>query len=63
MKACVDKELCISCQYCVSVCPGVFFMDNDDKAEAIDTEISPELEKSAKEAESQCPTGAIKISP
>lgn len=61
MKAHVDKDLCISCQLCVSVCPKVFTMDNDDKAEPVGDELSPELEECAKEAAAQCPVEAITV--
>ena len=61
MKAYVDKDVCIGCSYCVSVCPEVFSMDADGKAEPVDNELSPELEKSAKEAAAQCPVEAITV--
>ena len=61
MKARVDQDSCISCQLCVSVCPKVFTMDSDDKAEAVEEELSPELEECAKEAAAQCPVEAITV--
>lgn len=30
----VDKDECISCESCVQICPDVFHMDDDSKAEA-----------------------------
>lgn len=62
MKAYVDKETCIGCGLCPSVCSEVFEMDDDDdKAKAIKEDVPPTLEESAKEAEDQCPVNAISI--
>lgn len=30
----IDKDNCVACKHCVSVCPSVYFMDNDGKATA-----------------------------
>ena len=35
MKAYVDKDNCVACKHCVSVCPSVYSMDSDGKAVAI----------------------------
>ena len=54
-----DKEACIGCGSCASVCNN-WIMDGD-KAKPKKT-IIPEKElKSNKEAEDICPVGAIKI--
>ncbi len=34
MKATVDKDLCLGCDICVEVCPEVFEMDDDNRAQA-----------------------------
>ena len=34
MKVIVDKDTCIGCGLCCGVCPEVFSMDDEDKAEA-----------------------------
>jgi ferredoxin len=61
MKARVDKETCIGCGLCSSICPGVFSMDDDGKAIATDSEIEESLLDDAKEAEESCPVNAIEV--
>ena len=50
MKANVDKDTCIGCGACPSICPEVFSMDDDGLAKAIDSEIPEDVQESAKEA-------------
>ncbi len=59
MKAHVDQDLCISCGLCISTCEDVFHWNDDEKAEAIEEEVSAELEDSVREAIENCPTEAI----
>ena len=61
MKAVVDKEICIGCGLCPSICPEVFSMDDDGLAIAIDEEIDEGVIDSAKEAEESCPVDAITV--
>lgn len=61
MKAHIDKELCIGCGLCPSICPAVFDMDDDGKAKVIGSEVSSDLEDEVKEAEAGCPVNAISI--
>lgn len=61
MKAHVDKDTCIGCGLCPSVCPAVFDMDDDGKAESIVDEIPSGEEDSSKEAGDSCPVNAIAI--
>ncbi len=61
MKASVDQEGCISCGLCVSTCPEVFFMNDDDKAEAIEDDIPEENESDAEDARDGCPVSVIDI--
>lgn len=61
MKAVVDKETCIGCGLCPSICPEVFSMDDDGLAVAIDEEVDDSLIEPAKEAEESCPTDAITV--
>ena len=61
MIAKVDKDLCIGCGLCPSVCPDVFSMEDDGKAEVIVAEVPNNSEAQAKEAEAGCPVNAIEI--
>ena len=55
----VDREKCIGCGYCVSVCPEVFDLDKDGKCRIKDKNSKKAC---AKEAAEGCPVEAIKIS-
>ena len=57
MDASVDKEKCIGCGACVSVCPDGFEMDDDGKSIVKSTECS-----CLEEGKSVCPVDAIIIS-
>lgn len=61
MKANVDKDTCIGCGLCPSICPEVFEMDDDGKAKAISGEVPEGEQDTAKEAEESCPVDAIKV--
>jgi len=53
----VDKEKCIGCGACESICPKVFTL-KDGKAE---TKVSSTNEKCVEEAKDSCPVQAISI--
>ena len=61
MKAIVDKNLCIGCGLCVEVCPEVFEMGDDNKAQAKVSPVPSNAESSCREAADQCPVSAITI--
>lgn len=62
MKAYVDKDTCIGCGLCPSICPDVFSMNDDDgKAEAIPDDVPEECEDDAEEAAASCPVEAITV--
>ncbi len=61
MKVSVDKETCIGCGMCVSICDEVFYMDDDGKSATKVTELPDMVIEDAKEAESACPVNAITI--
>lgn len=59
MNARVDKETCIGCGLCTSICSKVFEMDDDGKATVIVSPVPSDCENDAKDAESSCPVNAI----
>ena len=61
MKATVDRDTCVGCGLCESVCPNVFEMDSDSIAEVITDVISPENEACAIETQDECPVSAITV--
>lgn len=61
MKAHVDKDTCIGCGLCPSICPDVFSMDDDGKSVAISGDVPSEHQDAAKEAEDSCPVSAITV--
>ena len=61
MKAHVDKDTCIGCGLCTSICPEVFSMDDDGKAVAISGDVPADNLDAAKEAEESCPVSAITV--
>jgi ferredoxin len=61
MKAHVDKDACIGCGLCPSVCPEVFEMQDDGKAAEIKESVPESVADTAKEAEDSCPVNAIEV--
>ncbi len=61
MKAYVDREACISCGLCESLCPDVFELDEESISVVIVDEVPEDYESCAVEAQEQCPTNAIKV--
>lgn len=55
----VKKDECTGCGLCVSICPDVFEMDEDDKAKVLEPESDAEC---THEAAENCPVEAIVIS-
>ena len=51
MKAHVDKDTCIGCGLCPSICEAVFVLEDDGKAAAYVDEVPSEVEDEAKDAE------------
>ena len=51
----VDEEKCIGCGLCSSICPDVFEINSDGKAEVI----SQKSEPCVKESAESCPVDAI----
>lgn len=61
MKANVDKDTCIGCGMCPSICPEVFDMDDDGKAHTIVDEVPEGKEAEAQDAADSCPVDAISV--
>lgn len=61
MKARVDQETCIGCGLCPDICPDVFAMDDNNKAETIVSTVAEKDESCAQEAAESCPVDAITI--
>ncbi len=59
MKAEVKAEECIGCMLCVSTCPDVFEMNDDNVAAVKVTPVPAEAEASCREAADNCPVDAI----
>ena len=60
MKANVDKETCIGCGLCATICRAVFAM-KESVAEVIVTPVPPPDEPACREAVESCPVAAITI--
>ena len=59
MIAKIDRDGCISCGLCPEVCPEVFRMADDDKAEVFANPVPAGTEEQAKEAAVGCPVSVI----
>lgn len=55
----IDKDACIGCGLCNSICPEVFDWDDDGKMKTIVDEIPAGLEELVEESVVSCPTAAI----
>ena len=61
MKATVDKDTCIACGLCPSICPECFEIEDDGKAGFI-VDLAPcGSEDEFKEAAESCPVSAISV--
>ena len=61
MRVRVDRTQCGCSSYCARLVPSVFHIGADNVAQAIETEVPPNLEAAVREAATVCPTGAIVV--
>lgn len=61
MKAEVDKDTCIACGLCPSICPECFEIEDDGKAGVTVDTVPGDCEDSAQEAAESCPVNAISV--
>lgn len=61
MKAMIDREGCIGCELCTSLCPEVFRMADDGLAEVYTDPVPEEAEDAAIEAQESCPVSVITV--
>jgi ferredoxin len=61
MKAVVDRDTCIGCGLCESLCPEVFKLNEESKATVIVEVIPSPSEECAKAAQEDCPVNAITV--
>ena len=59
MKVLVDDDACAGHGACAAACPSVFVITDGGYAEAVRSEIPPNLEASVTEAVDGCPERAI----
>jgi ferredoxin len=55
----VDQEKCIGCGACAALCPGVYKMNDDNKAEVFD--VAGDTEENIQMSVNGCPTQAISV--
>ncbi|MFA5107810.1 MAG: ferredoxin [Patescibacteria group bacterium] len=61
MKPQVDKEKCIGCGTCVSLCPTVFAIGDDGKSDVINQASCETGECDCQAAVDSCPSQAISL--
>ena len=61
MRATIDRDGCISCGLCETICSNVFRMADDGLAEVYVEEIPENVENCALEALDSCPAGVISV--
>ena len=59
MKLKINKDKCIGCGQCVSLCEDVFDFDDDNLAKVIETPVAEEHEEESNTALESCPTDPI----
>lgn len=60
MKAMIDRDGCIGCGLCADICPEVFRMDDENKAEVY-AQVTADTLDAATEAADSCPVSVITV--
>jgi len=55
----IDKEKCIGCGQCISICDSVFDFDDDNLAKVIQNPVNNDNKENTIVAIQSCPTEAI----
>ncbi len=63
MKAAIDRQACLRCGLCVSLCPVVFSMLEGEAAQATTEAVPEDCMASVQAAADSCPTSAIQLQP
>ncbi|HPG92814.1 MAG TPA: ferredoxin [Clostridia bacterium] len=61
MKTKIDRDGCIGCGLCVSICPEVYRMADDDRAEVFVDTVPAESESAVLNASGSCPVSVISV--
>lgn len=61
MRVIINRDACIGCGVCVSICPDVFGMDDENIAVVKKDPVPEVLEADAREAAESCAVDAIEI--
>ena len=61
MKVKVNKDACIGCGACASICPEVFELNDEGLSEVKEEEVKEVLQDEVRDATDSCPTGAIVV--
>lgn len=61
MKVTIDQDLCIGCGLCESVCPQIFTIGKNEKAEVHENVDPAPYASEVEEAADGCPVSAITV--
>lgn len=63
MRVIVDREVCMSAGICVITADAVFSQDADGIVVLVSEDVLPDRERSARNAVTLCPSGALRLAP